>query len=485
MLILLIIICLVGFGVLGFKRPAVTIITAPLVSLAIYVYSYYVNIDLVAASLAPFVFLAALFSVSFSEPPPDSRGYSRSIARFILFSLLLVVILLVACSAFGIFGFYIFVIFVVSASAILGCALTSRHALAAYVFSTIGSSIRQNLPLPMALACAACGQSDKRAFILRRIAKWLVEGYSLSEALKRGYPKCPAGALSLIASGERIGQLPGTLRAIEADIVAQAEENKRIQPFHPSYPAVLLIAVFFVVLLLTKFVVPKLFDVIREMMEQETLPASTRALIGATNYIAYKGGWIIFMIGIFVMAGIVLSAMRMRFRQRRPGRVFATSRIGDFVRWHLPIIHWFEKNYSMVQVVEALRLSLNAGCPVNEAIRNTLGLDVNLCFKKRLSGWLAMVESGEDIASSALKCRLGNTIAWAFEQKAGRDSTLSILETLESFYRSNYSYMVNLAKYITGPCVVIMLGFVVGFVVYALFSPMVKIITILCSTVTP
>jgi type IV pilus assembly protein PilC len=455
------------------------------VSIAIFVYSYYVKEDLVAASLSGLVFLAALISVSMSKPPPDSRGLSRSFARVFLFSLSTLAVLIVALGAFGVFGFYMFVIFVVGVSAIAGCAITSRHALAAYVFSTIGSSVRQNLPLPMALECAAYGQSDKRAFILRSIAKWLVQGYSLSESLKKGYPKCPSSALSLVASGERIGQLPGTLKAIEADIVAGADEGKRIRPFHPSYPVVLLTFVILIVLLLTKFVIPRFLDIMQEMISRETLPASTRALLNAANFVAYQRGWILFVAGLLILTIAMWFAIYTRFRPRRPERPFLTSRIGDFVKWHLPIVHWFEKNYSMVQVVEALRLSLNAGCPVNEAIRSTLNLDVNLCFKKRLSAWLAMVESGQAVASSALKCRLGDAIAWAFEQNAGRDSTPGILETLESFYRSNYSYMVNLAKYITGPCVVIMLGLVVGFVVYALFSPLVKIITLLCGLVTP
>ena len=80
---------------------------------------------------------------------------------------------------------------------------------------------------------------------------------------------------------------------------------------------------------------------------------------------------------------------------------------------------------------------------------------------------------------------MGNELAWAFDANSSGDGTLRILETLESFYRSNYSYLVNLAKYISGPCVVVMLGLVVGFVVYAFFSPLVKIITLLCRLATP
>jgi len=137
-----------------------------------------------------------------------------------------------------------------------------------------------------------------------------------------------------------------------------------------------------------------------------------------------------------------------------------------------------------VQVVELLRLSLSSGSTVNDAIANTLWLDVNNCFRKRLQNWLAKVEAGDDIATSAQKERLGSCLAWVFD-KANQGNTLAILETLESFYRSNYSYSVNLARFIMWPCVTIIIGVMVGFVVYAIFSPLVAIINLFAGSVMP
>ena len=159
--------------------------------------------------------------------------------------------------------------------------------------------------------------------------------------------------------------------------------------------------------------------------------------------------------------------------------------MGDFVKWHLPVLHWFEKNYSMVQTVELLRLSLNAGCTVNNAIANTLDLDVNNSFRKRLQKWLTRVEAGDNIAAAAKKSGLGSTLAWAFDDKVNQGNTLFILETLESFYRSNYSYYVNLARFIIWPCVTVAMGVMVGFVVFAIFSPGVAIIHNLVELVYP
>jgi type II secretory pathway component PulF len=139
----------------------------------------------------------------------------------------------------------------------------------------------------------------------------------------------------------------------------------------------------------------------------------------------------------------------------------------------------------MIQVVELLRLSLNAGCTVNDAIKNALGLDVNNCFRKRLRKWLQKVERGDNISTAARESKLGSPLAWAFDEKVNQGNTLSILETLESFYRSNYSYCVNLARFILWPCVILIMGATVGFVVYAIFSPLIAIITQLANQVNP
>jgi len=59
------------------------------------------------------------------------------------------------------------------------------------------------------------------------------------------------------------------------------------------------------------------------------------------------------------------------------------------------------------------------------------------------------------------------------------------LETLESFYRSNYSYSVNLARFILWPCVTLIMGAIVGFVVLAIFSPGISVITYMATQVNP
>ncbi len=471
---------------LGLKRPGIAVITSPIVCFILVFSAFLLEEEAViaiAVFLAFVLFVATLTAVSLSKP----KRWPHVCAKWFLIVLATIMLLLLsamACAVFGpacIFLFFLFIIFVAS---VIAYGFTARRSTAAYVITTIGSSMRQNLPLPMALESAAGGRDDKRSSILRRIQRWLVQGYSLSESIKRGYPACPGHAVAMIAAAERINQLPFAMKSIEADIASKTDLSRAIRPVNPWYPAILVIAASFIVWGILTFVMPQFTLVLEEMTEGARLPAATRVLIRIVDVVAYQSP--IFM-GVLVLVIFVVFPVWLytAFRPRRPQKPHLLSLIGDFVKWHLPVLHWFENDYSRVQTVEMLRLSLNAGCTVNDAIANTLGLDVNFSFRKRLYKWLQEVERGGNIAAAARKSKLGSSLAWAFDDKINQGNTLAILETLESFYRANYNYRANITRYIMGPCVTLIMASMVGFVVYAIYSAPVAIIRETANMVYP
>ncbi len=481
MIVVIAILVLAVYIYLGFKEPAIALVTSPFVALTIFVAG--AEYESAAMIIAPLIFFATVIAVSVSRREPGSEQWPQICAKWILLIFLFLLLSVTAGVAFGPLGAAGFIFFILFMSSIIAYTLTSRHAIATYVISTIGSSMRQNLPLPMALESAAGGRADKRSIILQKIQKWLVQGYSLSESIKRGYPKCPGHAVAMIAAAERIDQLPLAIGAIEADLVTKADDRRRIRPVHPLYPVIVIVFTFFVLLSVVTFVIPQYKNVLEEMVAG-SLPTSTQFLMEIVRFIRFEYGgliWLAFALTILV----VVVSIRVRFRPRRPEKPYLLSRIGDYMKWHLPILHWFEKNYSMVQVVELLRLSLNAGYTVNDAVDNTLGLDVNNCFKKRLKEWLEKVKRGDNIATAVRESKLGSTLAWAFDEQVNQGNTLSILEALESFYRTNYSYYVNLARFIMWPCVTLIMGLTVGFVHYAIFSPVIAVIKSLAETAYP
>jgi len=487
--IILFLVIVFVYAVLGYKKPGIALMILPigmvLPPLYVAVTRDITEALFAAGVFAPIIFVTTLVAILGARREPDFKQWAQVCAKWLLISLIFGLLCVAAFVVLGSGGLFGLVLILALIGFLISYGITSRHATAAYVISTIGSSMRQNLPLPMALESAVSGRTDKRSRALRGIQKWLVQGYALSESIKRGYPRCPGYAVAMIAAAEGIDQLPLAIKAVEADMTAKADESRKVRPIHPLYLVVLICFLFFIVLGLMTFVIPKFKEVLEDMFAGEQLPAVTRCVLGVADYIAYDAG-AFFLVALGFLVFVVFPVwIRARFRPRRPQKPYLISRAADFVKWHLPVLQWFEKNYSLVQVVELLRLSLNAGSTINDAIANTLNLDINNSFRGRLKRWLVRVQAGDNIGGAARESKLGSTLAWAFDEQVNQGNTLAILETLESFYRSNYGYRVNLARFIMWPCITIMMGIVVGLVVYAIFSPGVAVVRHLSSIAMP
>jgi type II secretory pathway component PulF len=190
--------------------------------------------------------------------------------------------------------------------------------------------------------------------------------------------------------------------------------------------------------------------------------------------------WLAFFCMLIIASCVTI---RVRSRPRNPIKPFLLSRIGDFVKWHLPVFHWFEWNYSLLRLVEVMRLSLDSGSTIDKAIRAGLASDINYCFRSRVRTWSELIERGESTAWAARRAKLSPALIWAFD--CGGNDMPNVLETIETCFRSNYSYRVNMARFILWPCLTLLMGVVVGFVVYAIFLPQIKLITYLTTWYTP
>lgn len=474
------------FVALGIFKPRIALVLMGLTCVTVIAWAITTESEVIVFLVMiylPVLFLATLVSILFPKPDRYHDERARGWAKGLLFGfvgILLAVTGAVVLTNLTDAGFLVVVIFaalVVLIAALISYNMTSHRAAITFVVSTIGSSIRQNLPLPMALEAACVGRHDRGANAVRRIQKWLVQGYSLSEAVRLGFPQCPAQVLAMIAVAEQANQLPQAFESLRKDMAAQTEEQKRIEPDNFIYPLVLLTVVFSVAWGVMTFVMPSFIGVMHEMTDGTArLPRSSAFLLQVFGAIVYQYGLVstLFLVS-FMLVGVPLW-IQSRFRPRRPHNPYRLSQIGDWIKWHLPISRWFQRNYSLARTVEVLKLSLGAESTVDRAISNAIGLDINACFKKRLERWLRRVEMGDSISEAARQCGLGSAIAWAFNDKVNKGNTLTILEALESFYRCNYSYRVSLARFILWPTVTLCLALTVGFVVYSIYSVPIAII---------
>jgi type IV pilus assembly protein PilC len=456
---------------LTYKWPFLALILAPVVSVLTFFWAL-VDEDMVAACLAPGIFLTSYTLMAFCMKDRDDCYTVSCVARWLLFVPFFIGIIVLMSIVLDPWALVALFIFGVWMAAMISYGATSRWSKSVCVFSTMAASVRQNLPLPMALDAAAHGRGDDTGRTLQQIKKCLLQGYSVTDALVKGYPQCPRHAWRLLKAAEQVDQLDQGFAAVLHNIKAQQKQKETLSPVHPVYPLTVFIAVMIVSLGLLKFVIPAYKNVLHEMTGN-TLPYITEVFI----YVYSEWGDLIFSL---ILAGLILFLLTRLLRWLRPeawNKDGIMSSFYDWFKWHLPILHWFEQNYALSQLVNTLRFSCQAGCPVDQAIRNCLGLDINNCFRRRLKGWLKRVESGQDIAQAARASGLSSTLAWAFDPKVNAGNTLNVLTMLESFYRTNYSYCVNLARIVLTPTITIGLAVFVGFVVVAMYLPAISVIT--------
>ncbi len=465
-----------GYCVFAWKKPGWGLALLVFAIAGIVVIAATVE-DPMVLIIAAFLFpvTIGLVRCSPSGSPLETPWY-QAVASAVIMMLQYILLLAILTFVFNVFGPLLFVLFVV---AVVRYKQTHKYSLALDIVSAIGMSMRQSLPLPMALTTAANGQKRKESKIFLAIADWLTKGYSLSESLRRGYRKCPPELLASITAAEKMDQLPETIRTLELDISEKVMDYKRVRPVHPWYPLLVAFVAFFIIMGLALFIVPTFAEVLNDMSDgQAGLPKITQILLNSSMWIKGRNGLnFLFILVLPLIPVIVLSQPR----RRRHGVKGPTllSRLSDWLKWHLPIMHGFERSYSQLQLIETLKVGLRSGYPFNAILQNTLGLDMNLCYRKQIGSWLEAVEQGSNISDSARRCGIGGMLAWALDDSLNKGNAPLIFESMEAVYRSRYNYRLNLVNSVICPLMVIALGCGVGFVVTAMFLPMVKIIQVM------
>lgn len=464
--ITILIACVAAFCFFVWKRPGGGLILMPfLMAVIIFTGSIRENIPVICLGILLFpitILLVRLTPTAGRLETPWYKTFASIVLTIFNYLFLLAAMILV----FRYLGPVLFVLFVVG---VIRYKMTHRYSLALDILSAIGMSMRQSLPLPMALNAAAQGQKRRQARIFTDIAYWLTQGWPLAESLRRGYPKCPPELLASIAAAEKMNQLPQAIDTLQEDIAEKVNDCKRVRPVHPWYPVLVIVAAFFIIMGLAIFIVPTFSQVLSDMSDgQARLPASTQALLDFSRFISARKGLNALLMTLAIL-GISLYFLSNSFRKRNPQSMRTINKIEDWIKWHLPLLHWFERTYSHLQLTELLKVALRAGYPVNTTLRHALGLDVNNCFRGRMNEWLIRIERGEYIADSALRCGFDRTFVWAFDNKINKGNTVEILESLEDVYRSRYSYRSNLLNAIGCPLMVLGLGLLIGSVVYAMF----------------
>ncbi len=357
--------------------------------------------------------------------------------------------------------------------AIFSLAMTwlRRRTASRIVIGQISTVVRQNLPLATGLALAAESERGAARTNLRRISRFMAQGFSLSEAIRYGFPDCPSLPLSLIIAGERAGQLPAALEQAEQHLIDRAQRHDRIDISVWPYLMIIMLFMSLIVAGIMVTVIPKFKEIFKDFGVE--MPAMTLRVIAVCAFLAESG--LLAILSIFILLALPIG-LYLNIRQRRIPQPAWTSRAADWIRWHVPGWRTMEFGSSMAAMLRTMRLGVRAGMDIEPAARLAADIDVNSQLRPRISRFADLLASGTNIRAAVRQAGLGEVtaVALAGGQRSGN------LDAGLRFAADYHDALVNrfwiVLRNLAWPLCTLGMGLLVGAVVFALFQPLVVLI---------
>lgn len=311
---------------------------------------------------------------------------------------------------------------------------------------------------------------------LRHVAEDVEGGATLSEAMAH-YPKVfDRLYTNMIAAGEAGGVLDVILQRL-ADFMEKAQKLKRKVVGAMIYPACVMGFAMMIVVGIMYFVVPKFKAIFGDFGAD--LPAPTKMLLGMSDFmIGVKNvngqevktlipGW-----AILVFSPVVAFILFKLIRKFKTGRV-----VMDNVVLKMPILGAIVGKTAIARFTRTLGTLISAGVPILEAITITKDTAGNEVFVAALTKVHDSIREGESFAAPLKAAKVVDNLVVNMvdvgEETGDLDKMLTkVADNYDDEVETLVAGLVSLLE----PIMVIFLGVLVGFIVIALFLPMVSLI---------
>lgn len=327
-------------------------------------------------------------------------------------------------------------------------------------------STLQDAGLPILRSLRILEQQQKPGMLriaIRLVAEDVEGGQTLSEAMGRH----PRAFDRLYTNMVRAGELGGVLDVILqrlADFMEKSQALKRKVVGAMIYPAAVITFAVLIVVGLMIFVIPAFQSIFRDMGSE--LPWITGVLIRFSAWVS-AGGWAAILLSPL---GIFLFFRLLKLSQG--GRLFV-----DNLKLHVPIMGQIVSKTSVARFARTLGTLLSAGVPILEALNITRETSGNEVFAKAMLKVHDGIREGESFAEPLRATKVVEPMVVNMidvgEETGELDKMLTkVADTYDEEVETLVSSMVSLLE----PIMVITLGVIVGFIVVALFMPMVGLL---------
>jgi len=293
------------------------------------------------------------------------------------------------------------------------------------------------------------------------VAEDVEGGSSLSEALA----KHPKTFDKLYVNMVRAGEAGGVLDAILERLAAFMEKSQRLKKQVISaliYPIAVITAAGGILAAIMILVIPKFEEMFKDM--RMTLPQMTQMLIAFSNWI--RQWWFLLPavpFGIFVFFKIVAA--------NKTGRY-----VLDKVKLKMPLFGIIISKSTVSRFARTLGTLISSGVPILEALAIVKEATGNAVFENAIGRVHDSIREGENIAGPLGQTRVVDPMVLNMVDVGEETGELDkMLIKVADTYDEDVDALVRGMMSLIEPLLIIGLGSAVGFIVIALFMPLISL----------
>lgn len=297
------------------------------------------------------------------------------------------------------------------------------------------------------------------------VARDVESGIKLSEALAH-YPRWfPPFYVNMVRAGELGGLLDEILRRLAELLEKQARLRQRVKSAL-MYPAFVMVAALGILTILMAFVVPTFLNMFTEL--GSALPLPTRILVGACDLI--RTWW------WAVLAGLAGLGAAFKALLQTPGG----RRVVDRFTLHAPLFGSLVERLLIARFARTFGTLIASGVPILAALETVRATVTNAVIDEALQDVERSLKSGESLArpmelSGAFPPMVTRMVALGEETGQVDRMLMQVADGYEEEVEVQLAGLTQLVE----PLLIVFVGGIVGFIVIAMFLPLMSLTKLL------
>ena len=332
-----------------------------------------------------------------------------------------------------------------------------------FFLTQLSTYIKSGIPLTESLVMIENQTKDKKKKDLyKRIVYELNTGANFSEALARQGNVFPKLLINMLKTSELTGNLTESLDDMAA-YYKTADSNRKQVISALTYPSVVLVISIAVLTFLLIFIIPKFQSIFDQL--GSNLPGITLFLINMSTFLQNN----VIKIVLAIFAGIIIIVMLYRHVKKFRYCV-------QWVAMHIPVIKDVLIDNEVVMFTKTFSSLIRHDVFITDSIEMLGKITNNEIYKDIIKEAVTNLSAGAGL-SPAFENK------WAFPriayemlvtgEKTGRLGVM--MENVANYYEEEQKNLIQRLKSLIEPVMIIVLAFIVGVILLAIFIPMFSI----------